>query len=66
MTNFERYRQNLTEAQFVESMVLNCDGCPAYPCAVADDDIATGIECYEELLAWCEAEEDRGEQRESN
>ena len=55
MTNFEKYVQNLTEAQFVESMILNCDGCQAYPCAVADDDIATGMECSEELLAWCEA-----------
>ncbi len=28
MTNFEQYKANLTEEQFIDIMLLNCDACP--------------------------------------
>ena len=52
MTNFEKYIQSLTIEEFVDSMILNCDGCPAFPCK-AD---SIGTECAEELKSWCEEE----------
>lgn len=60
MTNFEKYIQELTVERFVGSMILNCGECPAHPCAVAGDQIATGTECQEILLMWCNAEQDDG------
>lgn len=54
-TNYEWYIDNLTQEKFIDSMILNCDGCPAYPCGesgTADD----GITCYEKLSEWCETE----------
>ena len=55
MTNFEKYISELTPEQFADSMILNCDGCPAYPCEI-DGDI--GTECVEELINWCNQEVD--------
>ncbi len=57
MTNFDKYIENLTVEKFVDSMLCNCDGCPAYPCSGdTSTDPTEGIECYENLLNWCEQE----------
>ena len=29
MTNFEKYISSLTQDKFIDSMILNCDGCLA-------------------------------------
>ena len=34
MTNFEYYKQEITQEEFIQSVLLNCDGCPAYPCGL--------------------------------
>ena len=57
MTNFEKYINNLTQNSFIQSMILNCDGCPVYPCD-SDDMPTTGIECEEYLEQWCNEESD--------
>ena len=51
MTNFEYYKQEITQEEFIQSVLLNCDGCPAYPCGL--DGIIDGGECQEELEKWC-------------
>lgn len=58
MTNFEKYKENLSAERFADSMILNCGGCPAYPCTDSPTD---GTECYDNLLAWCmeDVEEDK-------
>lgn len=55
MTNFERYKQELTQEEFIQSMILNCDGCPVYPCKYYGG-IVNGMEREEELERWCEEE----------
>lgn len=50
MTNFEKYKENLTAEKFADSMIFNCDSCPAYPCT---GDPTDGTECYDNLFAWC-------------
>ena len=54
MNNFEKFINDLTLEQFCDMMILNCDGCPAYPCKFG---VTTGEECYDELKRWCEAYE---------
>lgn len=53
MTNFERYVNSLTQDKFIDSMILNCDGCPAYPCG-EDGTEDNGLDCEERLRDWCE------------
>lgn len=50
-TNFEKYRRELTQEQFIDSMILNCDGCPT-SCRAA---IIDGGTCEEILREWCES-----------
>lgn len=52
MTNFEKYKEKLNKKQFIQSMILNCDGCPVYPCGL--EDIVDGGECEEKLEEWCD------------
>ena len=52
MTNFEHYVSRLTQDKFVNSMILNCDGCPVEWCDLKDG-IADGGECEEMLQGWC-------------
>lgn len=52
MTNFDKYKQDLTQDKFIMSMVLNCDGCPVVSCGL-DGGIAIGEECIYELEKWC-------------
>ncbi len=54
-TNYEWYIDNLTQEKFIDSMILNCDGCPAYPCGESETAV-DGITCYEKLSEWCETE----------
>lgn len=56
MTNFEKYISNLTQDKFIDSMILNCDGCPAYPCNDENITEDNGIDCEEKLRDWCETE----------
>ena len=57
MTNFEKYLKDLTAEKFADSMILNCDGCPAYLCTGSSStDPTEGIDCYENLLSWCNQE----------
>lgn len=56
MTNFERYKEELTQEQFINSMILNCDGCPVYPCNDENITEDNGLDCEEKLLSWCEEE----------
>ncbi len=51
MTNFEKYKEELTLSKFVDSMILNCDVCPVYPCRDELHDV--GDECSKELFGWC-------------
>lgn len=53
MTNFEHYVNNLTEENFIDSMILNCDGCPAANICELDG-IIDGLECRDKLEEWCE------------
>lgn len=55
MTNFERYKEELTMESFVASMIINCDGCPDVECPCRYDCVE-GIECEKELQPWCEEE----------
>jgi len=55
MTNFEKYISSLTQDKFIDSMILNCDGCPAYPCC-DDNTEDNGLDCEERLRDWCEEE----------
>lgn len=53
MTNFEKYRSSLTQDKFIDSMILNCDCCPAYPCNdeyITEDNV---LDCEEKLRDWC-------------
>ena len=52
-TNFQKYLDELDQNAFIQSMILNCDGCPAYPC---DCDDCSGVECEDQLVKWCEEE----------
>ena len=54
MNNFEKFISELTLEQFCDMMILNCDGCPAYPCKSG---VMFGSECYDELMKWCKADE---------
>ena len=52
MTNFEKYKQDLTEEIFIDATILNCDGCPCFPCM---EELPTcGTECEEQLQKWCD------------
>ena len=55
MTNFEQYLAELTQEKFIQSMILNCDGCPNYSCMYREEGgVIQGDECEEELRKWCE------------
>jgi len=56
MTNFEKYINSLTQDKFIDSMILNCDGCPAYPCNDENITEDNGLDCEEKLRDWCEIE----------
>lgn len=58
MTNFEQYVNSLTQDKFIDLMILNCDGCPVYPCCGDSEDTTevNGIDCEERLRNWCEGE----------
>ncbi len=53
MTNYEKYKENLTKDTFIESMILNCDGCPVSDCPYRCH-IAMGEDCEEQLTLWCD------------
>lgn len=54
MTKFEKFKENLTQDAFVDMMILNCGGCPAYPCWLDSDDMPVdGTQCAEALEEWC-------------
>ena len=53
MTRYEKYIANLTEEKFIDSMTLNCSGCPIYPCGYYAD-VQFGDECEKILREWCE------------
>ena len=55
MTNFEQYLENLTEDKFIDSMILNCDGCPAFPCDEENETSDNGYDCEVNLREWCSA-----------
>ena len=54
-TNFEKYRRELTQEQFIDSMILNCDGCPIGSPVCSCDAIIVGETCEEILREWCES-----------
>ncbi len=57
MTNFEKYISDLTQDKFIDSMILNCDGCPVYSCCGDSNSTeVNGIDCEERLRNWCEGE----------
>lgn len=57
MTNFERFRDTLTQDEFIEIMCLNCEYCPIVDnCGVAEKVVASGADCEEVLRPWCERE----------
>ena len=58
VTNFENYLTNLDQYTFINSMILNCDGCPVEDCELRNDTV-DGMMCEDTLTAWCE--EDIGE-----
>jgi len=57
MTNFEKYVNSLTQDKFIDSMILNCDGCPANPCNDEHDTENNGLDCLYKLRDWCERED---------
>jgi len=56
MTNFEKYISSLTQDKFINSMILNCDGCPVYPCNDEYNTEDNGLDCMDKLRDWCEEE----------
>jgi len=54
-TNFEKYRRELTQEQFIDSMILNCDGCPTGSPVCSCGAIIDGGTCEEILREWCES-----------
>ena len=57
MTNFERYKETLKEQAFIDSMLLNCDGCPVpYNECIHYGKVTDGVECGDVLQEWCEKE----------
>ena len=50
MTNFEKYVNSLTQDKFIDSMILNCDGCPVYPCNDEYDTEDNGLEEVQRIL----------------
>ena len=57
MTNFEQYKANLTEEQFIDSMLLNCDACPIpkYKRNCARN-MLFGADCEDVLREWIKKE----------
>ena len=55
MTNYINWLYSMTPDKFVDSMILNCDGCPVEWCNLKDTS-ADGGECEEVLQRWCEEE----------
>lgn len=56
MTNFEKYISSLTQDKFIDSMILNCDACPAYPCNDEYNREDNVLDCMDKLRDWCETE----------
>lgn len=56
MTNFEKYISSLTQDKFINSMILNCDGCPVYSCNDEYNTEDNGSDCMDKLRDWCEEE----------
>lgn len=50
MTNFKRYKRNLTLEKFADLILFDCDVCPAHPCMdeVPDDPDV----CTEMVIKW--------------
>lgn len=57
MTNFEQYKANLTEEQFIDCMLLNCDACPIpkneRTCSCH---VIFGDDCEDVLRGWIKKE----------
>lgn len=54
MTNFERFKEDLTQEQFIDIVLLNCEECTVKNCMAKEFGIIEGGDCEEVLIEWCE------------
>lgn len=53
MTNFDKFKKDMTKDFFIDIMLMNCDECPVTNCELRDTSVYCE-ECSEILKKWCD------------